>query len=219
MQIGFAQAGGGPGTIGRDAALTGSLNGLTEREEKMRESLASLLIVLFLATPSVLARQEKAVPGSGKSTSSHSQLPRASGSLARAIFSKWNPVSSVPSPHAGLWGFEFLPDGRVRRITYLNSGYEGRPGGPEIAHEEDGYYQITGSKVNLRFPASKGVPFEQKENVRIVEVKRDRLAYCHLAKSEYQRGWADAGHWTPGTYRVELYVQERRVASGTFQIQ
>jgi hypothetical protein len=31
-------------------------------------------------------------------------------------------------------------------------------------------------------------------------------------------GWADAGHWTPGTYRVDLYYRNMRVASGTFQI-
>jgi hypothetical protein len=32
-------------------------------------------------------------------------------------------------------------------------------------------------------------------------------------------GWADAGRWTSGTYRVELYVGNTRVASGTFQIE
>jgi hypothetical protein len=31
-------------------------------------------------------------------------------------------------------------------------------------------------------------------------------------------GWADTGHWTSGTYRVDLYVGNTRVASGTFQI-
>jgi len=31
-------------------------------------------------------------------------------------------------------------------------------------------------------------------------------------------GWVDAGHWTRGTYRVDLFCQGTRVASGTFQI-
>ena len=31
-------------------------------------------------------------------------------------------------------------------------------------------------------------------------------------------GWADTGHWTSGTHRVDLYVGNTRVASGTFQI-
>jgi hypothetical protein len=31
-------------------------------------------------------------------------------------------------------------------------------------------------------------------------------------------GWVDAGHWAPGTYRVDMYCQSTRVASGTFQI-
>jgi len=31
-------------------------------------------------------------------------------------------------------------------------------------------------------------------------------------------GWSGAGNWTPGTYRVDLYVANSRVASGTFQI-
>ena len=31
-------------------------------------------------------------------------------------------------------------------------------------------------------------------------------------------GWVDAGRWSPGTYRVDLYCQTTRVASGTFQI-
>lgn len=32
-------------------------------------------------------------------------------------------------------------------------------------------------------------------------------------------GWADTGHWTSGTYRVDLYVANTRVASGSFQIE
>ena len=32
-------------------------------------------------------------------------------------------------------------------------------------------------------------------------------------------GWAAAGHWAPGSYRVDLYVQSTRVASGTFRIE
>jgi hypothetical protein len=31
-------------------------------------------------------------------------------------------------------------------------------------------------------------------------------------------GWVDAGHWTIGTYRLDLYSGSDRVASGTFQI-
>jgi len=34
----------------------------------------------------------------------------------------------------------------------------------------------------------------------------------------YGRGWARAGNWGLGIYRVDLYVQNTRVASGTFQI-
>jgi hypothetical protein len=32
-------------------------------------------------------------------------------------------------------------------------------------------------------------------------------------------GWSDGGHWASGTYRVDLYVGDTRVASGTFQIE
>lgn len=31
-------------------------------------------------------------------------------------------------------------------------------------------------------------------------------------------GWAEPGHWIPGTYRVDFYFKNMRVASGTFQI-
>lgn len=31
-------------------------------------------------------------------------------------------------------------------------------------------------------------------------------------------GWVEPGHWTPGNYRVDLYFQNMRIASGTFQI-
>jgi hypothetical protein len=31
-------------------------------------------------------------------------------------------------------------------------------------------------------------------------------------------GYAEPGHWIPGTYRVDLYCKNRRVAGGTFQI-
>jgi hypothetical protein len=31
-------------------------------------------------------------------------------------------------------------------------------------------------------------------------------------------GWVEPGHWTPGTYRVDLYFKNSRIASGTFQI-
>ena len=31
-------------------------------------------------------------------------------------------------------------------------------------------------------------------------------------------GYAEPGHWTPGTYRVDLYFKNTRIASGTFQI-
>lgn len=34
----------------------------------------------------------------------------------------------------------------------------------------------------------------------------------------FGRGWKDAGHWTPGTYRVDLYCQNTRIATGTFSI-
>lgn len=38
--------------------------------------------------------------------------------------------------------------------------------------------------------------------------------------SEHHNGWgrADGGHWTPGSYRVDLYVRNRRVATGRFHI-
>ncbi|MGD1103337.1 MAG: SprB repeat-containing protein [Terriglobia bacterium] len=32
------------------------------------------------------------------------------------------------------------------------------------------------------------------------------------------RGWADPGHWTPGTYRVDLSIQNAPITSGKFQI-
>jgi hypothetical protein len=31
-------------------------------------------------------------------------------------------------------------------------------------------------------------------------------------------GWTDTNHWPEGTYRVDLYYQNRQIASGTFQI-
>jgi len=31
-------------------------------------------------------------------------------------------------------------------------------------------------------------------------------------------GWVEPGHWTPGTYRVDLYFKNLRIAGGTFQI-
>ncbi len=31
-------------------------------------------------------------------------------------------------------------------------------------------------------------------------------------------GYVESGHWTPGTYRVDFYFKNTRVASGTFQI-
>jgi hypothetical protein len=31
-------------------------------------------------------------------------------------------------------------------------------------------------------------------------------------------GYVEPGHWTPGTYRVDLYFKNTRIASGTFQI-
>ncbi len=31
-------------------------------------------------------------------------------------------------------------------------------------------------------------------------------------------GWVDAGHWKPGTYRLDMYCGNARVATGTFQI-
>jgi hypothetical protein len=31
-------------------------------------------------------------------------------------------------------------------------------------------------------------------------------------------GWAQSGHWIPGSYRVDLLYQNARIASGTFQI-
>jgi len=31
-------------------------------------------------------------------------------------------------------------------------------------------------------------------------------------------GWAEPGHWLPGTYRVDFYFKDTRIASGTFQI-
>jgi hypothetical protein len=31
-------------------------------------------------------------------------------------------------------------------------------------------------------------------------------------------GFVEPGHWIPGTYRVDLYFQNQRIASGTFQI-
>lgn len=31
-------------------------------------------------------------------------------------------------------------------------------------------------------------------------------------------GFVEPGHWTPGTYRVDLYFKSMRIASGTFQI-
>jgi hypothetical protein len=34
----------------------------------------------------------------------------------------------------------------------------------------------------------------------------------------FGRGWNNPGNWKPGWYRVELYVNGNRIASGTFQI-
>lgn len=91
-----------------------------------------------------------------------------SASLTGAILGKWYPVSAGPPPHAGLFGYEFLPGGRVREILYINPVFNGGKDETDILCEDDGYYQIAGSTLTIRV-------LKNEDTFQIVEIPQGQL--------------------------------------------
>lgn len=90
-----------------------------------------------------------------------------------AIFGKWYPVLAssplVGPPAAGVDAYEFLPDGRVREIVYVNPLFKGGKDQADILCEDDGHYRIAGNTLTIRI-------LKNEETFRIVALKQNRLA-------------------------------------------
>jgi hypothetical protein len=98
----------------------------------------------------------------------HTLQPKAPKLKHSMIQNKWYPVQSSAPPHAGISGYEFLSDGRLREIMYYNPYFNGGRDGAAIAYENDGYYNLAGGIVNIRINNT-------QNSLRIISLSRDYL--------------------------------------------
>ena len=139
---------------------------------------------------------------------------------------KTNPVSPQP-PSEGIP----IPGVTVSGLQFLESAFE------SIPDKANRVYAYTFSRattrtiyweLDLKFPPPG----------RRIDFQIDAIWYnpdgSEMARQNYSghvdptwpnsfthtfgRGWKNAGHWTPGTYRVDLYLQKSRIASGSFVV-
>lgn len=83
---------------------------------------------------------------------------------------KWYLVTARTPPHACSSGYEFLRKGRFREVHYCNALYVGGRDEAYLANEQDGYYDVTGDLLSMRF---NGILY--KESYRLVSVSQDSL--------------------------------------------
>jgi len=148
-----------------------------------------------------------------------------------------NPGKGAPQPNrdippvAGSAAGIPIPGVKVSGVQFYEGGHDKTPVKSDRVYRDSFDQQSTRTiywELNLKYPKpSQRIDFKvdaywyKADGTQMTHQTKDAYVLPEWSSSWHTFGWgsAEPGTWAPGTYRVDLYVQNTRVASGSFQIQ
>jgi hypothetical protein len=137
---------------------------------------------------------------------------------------------AIPNPHANAYT---KLNARVTSLRFFESGYDMLPREERVYAQRfaSGTTRCINWELNLEYPApGRRIDFQitainlRDNGTPLWEEIRRQTMDAHVEATWTRSyhwwgyGWPDPGNWESGSYRVDLYVEGKKIASAPFEI-